>query len=55
VTRQFGELAPDRIEERPSSTGRYLSLTCTVHATSKAQLDAVYAALTSCRQVLVAL
>jgi len=55
VTRQFGELAPDRIEERPSSTGRYLSLTCTVRATSKAQLDAVYAALTSCRQVLVAL
>jgi uncharacterized protein len=55
VTKHFGALAPDRIEERPSSTGRYLSLTCTVRAESKAQLDAVYMELTSCRQVLVAL
>jgi uncharacterized protein len=55
VTRHFGTLAPDRIEERPSSNGRYLSLTCTVRAESKAQLDAVYSDLTSCRQVLVAL
>jgi putative lipoic acid-binding regulatory protein len=55
VTRHFGELAPERIEERPSSSGKYLSLTCTVRATSKAQLDAVYMALTACRQVLVAL
>jgi len=55
VTRHFGELTPDRIAERPSSNGRYLSFTCTVRAESKAQLDAVYRELTSCRQVLVAL
>ena len=55
VTRHFGELTADRIQERASSNGRYLSFTCTVRAESKAQLDAVYRDLTSCRQVLVAL
>jgi putative lipoic acid-binding regulatory protein len=55
VTRHFGPLEPHRIEERPSSNGRYLSLTCTVYAHSKAELDALYLELTSCSQVLVAL
>lgn len=55
VTRHFGAPSPDRIEERPSRGGRYLGLTITVRAESKAQLDAVYTELTSCRQVLVAL
>lgn len=55
VTRHFGALDPARIEERPSSGGKYLGLTITVRAESKAQLDAVYTELTSCRQVLVAL
>jgi putative lipoic acid-binding regulatory protein len=38
--------APDydaaSIEMRPSSTGRYLGLTCTITATSQEQLDALY-------------
>jgi len=55
VTRHFGPLAENQVEERPSSGGKYLSITCTVRAESKAQLDAVYVELTSCRQVLVAL
>ena len=55
VTRHFGTLADDAIEERPSRGGRYLGLTITVRATSKAQLDAAYTELTSCRQVLIAL
>lgn len=55
VARHFGEPATGDIEERPSSGGRYLGLTITVNAESKAQLDAVYNELTSCRQVLVAL
>ena len=55
VSRHFGTLAEDSIEERPSSGGRYLGLTITVRAESKAQLDAVYTELTTCRQVLVAL
>jgi putative lipoic acid-binding regulatory protein len=55
VTRHFGALEPACIEERPSSGGKYLGLTITVRAENKAQLDAVYTELTSCRQVLVAL
>ena len=55
VTRHFGTLEPHRIEERPSSNGKYLSITVTVYASSKAQLDALYRDLTSCSQVLVAL
>lgn len=42
--------APDfdaaTVEMRASSSGKYLSLTCTVRATSKAQLDALYLELT---------
>lgn len=34
------------VEMRPSKAGNYLSLTCTVRATSKAQLDALYRELT---------
>jgi putative lipoic acid-binding regulatory protein len=55
VSRHFGELTEGSIEERPSRGGRYLGLTITVRAESKAQIDAVYLELTSCRQVLVAL
>ena len=55
VTRHFGELTPDRIEERPSANGKYLSITCTVRPQSKAAIDALYLELTSCSQVLVAL
>jgi putative lipoic acid-binding regulatory protein len=43
--------APDfdaaTLEMRPSSAGNYLSLTCTVNATSRAQLDDLYRDLTS--------
>lgn len=43
--------APDfdasTVEMRASSGGKYVSLTCTVTATSKAQLDALYQALTA--------
>ena len=55
VTRHFGDLDAERIEERPSNNGKYLSITVTVVASSKAQLDALYMDLTSCSQVLVAL
>jgi uncharacterized protein len=55
ITRHFGPPGGGSIEERPSSGGKYLGITITVRAESKAQLDAAYAELTSCRQVLVAL
>lgn len=35
------------IEMRASSGGKYVSLTCTVQATSKAQLDALYRELSA--------
>ena len=35
------------MEMRASSSGKYVSLTCTVKAQSKAQLDDLYRALTS--------
>jgi hypothetical protein len=43
--------APDfngaSMEMRASSGGKYVSLTCTINATSKPQLDALYMELTS--------
>jgi len=43
--------APDfdaaSLEMRPSKAGNYLSLTCTIRATSKPQLDALYCELTA--------
>lgn len=53
------EHAPDfdasSVEMRPSSKGNYLSLTCTIRATSQLQLDNLYRALTSHPLVKVAL
>ena len=51
--------APDfdgaTMEMRASSGGKYLSLTCTITATSKRQLDALYTELSSHPLVKVAL
>jgi putative lipoic acid-binding regulatory protein len=51
--------APDfdaaTMEMRPSKAGNYLSLTCTVHVTSKAQLDALYRELSGHPMVKVVL
>ncbi|MEZ0232644.1 MAG: YbeD family protein [Methylophilaceae bacterium] len=41
------EFGADRIEMRASSGGKYISLTCTVYATSRPHLDNIYRALTS--------
>lgn len=38
-----------------SRNGNYLSVTCIIHATSREQLDAIYADLTACPEVLMAL
>lgn len=40
---------------KPSGSGKYLSVTVTIDATSKAQLDQIYQGLTDCEQVLLAL
>lgn len=44
-----------RMEMRGSSGGKYISLTCTVTATSKQQLDDLYRALTAHPMVKVVL
>ncbi len=36
-----------QVEMRGSSGGKYISLTCTVHVTSKPQLDDIYRALSA--------
>ncbi len=43
------------IEMRSSSGAKYLSLTCTIHATSREQLDNLYRDLTSHPMVKMAL
>lgn len=49
------EFDPATMEMRPSSKGNYLSLTCTIRAESKAQLDDLYRALTAHPMVKVVL
>jgi hypothetical protein len=55
IERHTGALAPDRISERMSSKGRFLALTYTIEARSRAQLDEIYQDLTDSGVVLVAL
>lgn len=55
IQKHVGPIEPERIVERPSGNGKFLSVTCTIRAQSKAQLDAIYRELTSCERVLIAL
>lgn len=59
ILRVVRQHAPDfdasAMEMRASSGGKYLSLTCTVNATSREQLDALYRALTGHPMVKVVL
>jgi uncharacterized protein len=47
VIRHAPDFQPETVEMRVSSGGNYLSVTCTVRATSKAQLDALYREVTA--------
>lgn len=40
---------------RQSSGGKYISVTLTINATSRAQLDEIYRELSDCKDVLIAL
>jgi putative lipoic acid-binding regulatory protein len=42
VLRHAPDFQPSTIEMRPSRRGTYLSVTCVVRATSRAQLDSLY-------------
>lgn len=55
VTRHAPDFDGARMEMRASSGGNYLSFTCTIIATSKPQLDALYIELTSHPLVKIAL
>jgi putative lipoic acid-binding regulatory protein len=55
VERHAGPLAAGQISERMSREGRFLALTYTIRAESRAQLDTIYQDLTDSGVVLVAL
>ncbi len=55
VERHAGPLAASQITERMSREGRFLALTYTIRAASRAQLDSIYQDLTDSGIVLVAL
>lgn len=55
VLRHAPDFDPASIEMRPSRAGNYLSLTCTIRATSQAQLDTLYRTLSSHPMVKVVL
>jgi putative lipoic acid-binding regulatory protein len=56
VAQQFDpDFNPTTLEMRPSKAGNYLSVTLTIRATSREQLDNLYRALTGHPMVKVAL
>ncbi|NOX92528.1 MAG: DUF493 domain-containing protein [Gammaproteobacteria bacterium] len=55
VQRHAPEAGEHVLKSRPSSNGKYISVTITINAKSRAQLDAIYLDLTACEQVLMAL
>ena len=55
VTRHYPELEPDNITSRPSHGNKYISVTLTITATSRKQLDAIYHELSACEQIIMAL
>ena len=55
VQRHAPDFRAETAEMRVSSSGNYLSVTCVVRATSKAQLDALYREITAHPWVKMAL
>jgi uncharacterized protein len=55
VQRHAPDFVAETVAMRASSGGKYLSVTCTIRATSKPQLDALYRELTAHPLVKVAL
>lgn len=55
IRRHISDLREDALELRPSGQGKYLAITVTITATSKAQLDAIYQELSANKLVLMAL
>ena len=55
VQKHAPDFDPATIEMRASSAGKYLSLTCTINATSREQLDDLYRDLSSHPMVVMVL
>lgn len=55
IARHAGPLTEGAVTTRPSSNGKYISVTVTVRAENKRQLDAIYSELTAHERVLMAL
>ena len=55
VRRHAPEADESALHKRPSANGKYISVTVTISAQSREQLDAIYMDLTACEQVLMAL
>ncbi|MEK7322399.1 MAG: DUF493 domain-containing protein [Pseudomonadota bacterium] len=54
VRRHAGDIAEGAVTTRASSGGKYLAVTVTIQASSRAQLDAIYHDLVAAEQVLMA-
>jgi len=55
VRKHARDFDPATLEMRASSRGKYLSLTCTINATSREQLDGLYRELSSHPNVVMVL
>ena len=55
VRRHAPDFDPTSVETRPSRKNSYLSLTCVIRATSREQLDALYAELSGDPSVVMVL
>lgn len=55
VLRHAADFRPQSMEMRASKNGRYLSLTVTINARSRAQLDALYSELSKHPMVMMCL
>jgi putative lipoic acid-binding regulatory protein len=55
INRHVDDLAEDALRMRPSKNGKYTSITITITAHSKQQIDAIYMDLTACEHVSIAL
>jgi putative lipoic acid-binding regulatory protein len=55
VRRHVDDLHEGAVTTRPSKAGTYTSVTVTIQATSRAQLDAIYQGLSDCPDILMAL
>lgn len=55
INRHVEDLGEGAVRLKPSKNGKYLSITVTVTAHSKQQLDSIYMELTACEHVTIAL